>query len=92
MYSAMDEIYTLNMEIPEGYDVEELPKSTLVKFNEDEGLFQYMIARTENYIQFRSRIKLNKANFPPEEYATLRDFFDMIVKKQGEQIVLKKKK
>jgi len=92
MYSAMDEIFTLNMEIPEGYDVEELPKSTLVKFNEDEGLFQYIIARADNYIQFRSRIKLNKANFPPEEYATLRDFFDMIVKKQGEQIVLKKKK
>ncbi|HEY1164361.1 MAG TPA: transglutaminase domain-containing protein [Chitinophaga sp.] len=92
MPSTVDEIYTLNMEIPEGYDVEELPKSTMVKFNEDEGLFQYMIARTENIIQFRSRIKLNKATFPPEEYATLRDFFDMIVKKQGEQIVLKKKK
>ncbi|HEY0611092.1 MAG TPA: hypothetical protein VGD35_15590, partial [Chitinophaga sp.] len=87
-----DEIYTLNMEIPEGYDVEELPKSTMVKFNEDEGLFQYMIAKDENIIQFRSRIKLNKATFPPEEYGTLRDFFDMIVKKQGEQIVLKKKK
>jgi transglutaminase-like putative cysteine protease len=92
MPSTVDEIFTLNMEIPEGYDVEELPKSTMVKFNEDEGLFQYMIARNENIIQFRSRIKLNKANFPPEEYATLRDFFDMIVKKQGEQIVLKKKK
>jgi Transglutaminase-like superfamily. len=92
MYSAMDEIYTLNMELPAGYDVEELPKSTLVKFNEDEGVFQYVIARTGNIIQFRSRIKLNKATFPPEEYATLRDFFDMIVKKQGEQIVLKKKK
>lgn len=92
MPSTFDEIYTLNLEIPEGYDVEEMPKSTLVKFNEDEGLFQYMIAKSENIIQFRSRIKLNKATFQPEEYATLRDFFDMIVKKQGEQIVLKKKK
>lgn len=92
MPNTVDEIFTLNMEIPEGYEVEELPKSTLVKFNEDEGLFQYMIAKSDNVIQFRSRIKLNKATFPPEEYATLRDFYDMIVKKQGEQIVLKKKK
>jgi transglutaminase-like putative cysteine protease len=92
MPCTFDEIYTLNMEVPEGYEVEELPKSTMVKFNEDEGVFQYMIAKNENIIQFRSRIKLNKATFPPEEYVTLRDFFDMIVKKQGEQIVLKKKK
>lgn len=89
---TVDEIYTLNMELPDGYEVEELPKSTLVKFNEDEGLFQYMIVKNENLIQFRSRIKLNKANFPPEDYETLRSFFDMIVKKQGEQVVLKKKK
>jgi hypothetical protein len=92
MPCVMDEIFTLNMEVPAGYEVEELPKSTLVKYNEDDGLFQYMIAKNENIIQFRSRIKLNKANFPPEEYDVLREFFDMIVKKQGEQIVLKKKK
>lgn len=92
MPCTMDEIYTLNMEIPEGYELEEMPKSTMVKFNENEGLFQYVIARTENVIQCRSRIKLNKATYPPEDYETLRDFFDMIVKKQGEQIVLRKKK
>jgi hypothetical protein len=33
-----------------------------------------------------------KANFDPEDYATLRDFFAVIVKKQGEPIVFKKKK
>ena len=43
-------------------------------------------------IQMRSRIKLNKANFKPEDYSTLRDFFAFIVKKHGEQIVFKKKK
>ncbi|GAA0546898.1 transglutaminase domain-containing protein [Chitinophaga japonensis] len=87
---AVDEIYSLNMEVPPGYAVEELPKSTIVKFNGDEGVFQYMIAQTGNAIQFRSRIKLNRAYFDPEEYNALRDFFDMIVKKQAEQIVLKK--
>ncbi|WP_188315968.1 DUF3857 domain-containing protein [Chitinophaga agrisoli] len=91
MPCTMDEIYTLNLEIPAGYDVEELPKSTMVTFNEDEGMFQYMIAQAERNIQFRCRIKLKRANFRPDEYEALRGFFDMIVKKQGEQIVLKKK-
>jgi len=87
---AMDEIYTLNMEIPPGYAVEELPRSAIVKYNDNEGMFQYMVAQAGNMIQFRSRIKLNRAYFEPQEYNSLRDFFDMIVKKQAEQIVLKK--
>jgi len=86
-----DESYTMNLIVPEGYVVEELPKSTMVKLNEEEGLFQYLIQESDNTIQFRCRVKLNRAVFTSEDYSTLRDFFDMIVKKQSEQIVLKKK-
>jgi hypothetical protein len=69
-----------------------LPKSAKVLFNGDEGFFEYMIVKSDDVIQFRSRIKLNKATFKPEDYSTLRDFFGYIVKKQSEQIVFKKKK
>ena len=88
---AMDETYILNMEVPEGYTVDELPKSAKVLFNDTDGFFEYLIDHSGDGIQLRSRIKLKKANFLPEEYATLRDFFAFIVKKQSEQIVLKKK-
>ncbi|HEV9037471.1 MAG TPA: DUF3857 domain-containing protein [Puia sp.] len=89
---AMDETYTMNMEVPDGYVVDELPKSAKVLFNDDEGFFEYLIVKGTDGIQFRSRIKLNKANFKPEDYETLREFFGYIVKKQSEQIVFKKKK
>jgi hypothetical protein len=89
---AMDELYILNMEIPDGYEVDELPKSAKVLFNEDQGIFEYLIAKGADKIQFKSRIRLNQANFKPEDYAALRDFFGYIVKKQSEQIVFKKKK
>jgi len=89
---TMDEVYTLNMDIPEGYVVDEMPKSAKVKFNDDDGFFEYLIQKSADGIQFRSRIKLNKANFTPEDYSTLRDFFGFVVKKQSEQIVFKKKK
>jgi len=92
MAHTMDETYSLNMEVPDGFDVDELPKQAKVLFNNDEGFFEYLVVRTGDMIQFRSRIKLNKANFKPEDYATLRDFFAYIVKKQSEQIVFKKKK
>jgi hypothetical protein len=89
---VMDEIYTLNMDIPDGYVVDELPKPAKVSFNDGEGFYEYLIVKSDDAIQFRSRIKFNKANFKPEDYATLREFFGYIVKKQSEQIVFKKKK
>ncbi len=88
---VMDETFTMNMTVPDGYVIEELPKSAVVKFNENEGIFQYLIQQTDNNIQFRSRVKLSRAVFAPDEYTSLREFFDMIVKKQSEQIVLKRK-
>lgn len=89
---TVDDVYTMNMTIPEGYEVEELPKPAIVKFNETDGVFQYLIQKNENQIQLRSRVKLERATFAPAEYNLLRDFFDMVVKKQAEQIVLKKTK
>jgi hypothetical protein len=92
MPAASDETYILNMEMPVGYTLEEIPKSAKVLFNDDEGFFEYLIVNDANNIQFRSRIKLKKANFTPADYNTLRDFFGFIVKKQSEQIVFKRKK
>ncbi|HTL08183.1 MAG TPA: DUF3857 domain-containing protein [Chitinophagaceae bacterium] len=88
---AMDETYLLNMEVPNGYTVEELPKSTRVAFNDDEGSFEYLVQQSGESIQLRCRVRLNKATFLPEDYSSLRDFFAFVVKKQNEQIVFKKK-
>jgi hypothetical protein len=92
MPCAMDETYTMMMDIPTGYVVDELPKSAKVSYNTDEGFFEYLIIKSGDQIQFRTRVKLKKANYTPEDYTTLRDFFGYVVKKQGEQIVFKKKK
>ncbi|MEP6844671.1 MAG: transglutaminase domain-containing protein [Panacibacter sp.] len=90
MNACMNETYILNMEIPKGYKVEEMPKSTRVMLNENEGMFEYIIGVSGDRIQLRCRTVTKKANFEPEDYATLRDFFAYIVKKEAEQIVFKK--
>jgi len=89
---AFDELYVLNMELPTGYEVDELPKSARVLFNEGEGAFEYLISQSDETIMMRSRLTLKRANFLPEEYESLREFFGYVVKKHAEQIVLKKKK
>ena len=88
---STDETYVFSMEVPEGYSVDELPKSAKVAFNSDQGYFEYLVQAGAGQIQMRCRVKLNKAQFQPEDYSALRDFFGFIVKKESEPIVLKKK-
>jgi Domain of Unknown Function with PDB structure (DUF3857)/Domain of Unknown Function with PDB structure (DUF3858) len=90
---TMDENYTLQMEVPQGYVLDELPKAMVVKLNDQgDGIFEYRISESEGSISFISRIRFKRTYFLPEEYGSLREFFNLIVKKQNEQIVFKKKK
>jgi Domain of Unknown Function with PDB structure (DUF3858)/Domain of Unknown Function with PDB structure (DUF3857) len=87
---ATKEIININIEIPKGYKVDELPKSARVKLNETDGMFEYIIQADTETIQMRCKIEINKANFAAEDYESLREFYSYIVKKQSEQIVFKK--
>jgi transglutaminase-like putative cysteine protease len=90
---ASDETYIFSMIVPQGYIVDELPKSVIVKLNDaGDGQFEYIFSETNGTISMRSRIQLKRAYYQPAEYDLLREFFNLVVKKQSEQIVLKKKK
>lgn len=90
---TLDETYILTMEVPQGYVVDELPKQMVVKLDEKEsGYFEYRISTSGSTISLRSRVKFNRTMFTNEEYENLREFFNLIVNKQSEQIVFKKKK
>jgi hypothetical protein len=90
---TFDETYVFSMIIPPGYELDELPKSVVVKLNEaGDGQFEYRLSEAGGTISMRSRIQLKRANFAPDEYEILREFFNLVVKKHNEQIVLKKKK
>ena len=90
---TFDEMYNLQMEVPAGYETDELPKQMVVKLNEEgEGVFEYRISQSGSSISLRSRIHFKRSVFVPEEYDMLREFFSLIVKKHNEQIVFKKKK
>jgi hypothetical protein len=90
---TMDETYIATIHVPEGYEVDELPKQIRVSLNEqNEGFFEYAIGVSGHIVSLRTRVKLTRAYFAPDEYEALREFFNLVVKKHGEQIVFKKKK
>jgi hypothetical protein len=87
----MDETFLFQLQIPEGYVVDELPKSVKVSLNEADGGFEYLISKSATDVTLRTRLHLENTLFLPEDYETLREFFDYVVKKHAEQIVFKKK-
>lgn len=81
-------IYTL--EVPAGYEVEELPESVKLNLPDGAGKFTYIIDARDGKIKLTCLTQLKRTYWTPEEYATIRNFFRLVAEKQGEQIVLKK--
>jgi hypothetical protein len=87
---ASNTVYNLNMEIPKGYKIEELPKSQAFSLPDNKAKFQYEIAQVTDHIQLRCRLQLNKTYFDVNDYENIREFFSQIIKKENEQIVFRK--
>ncbi len=77
--------------IPENYEIEEIPEN--MKFStEDRSInCSYNLITNKNQIQLIYSFQINRVLFTQDEYPTLRTFWETLIKKNTEQIVLKKK-
>jgi hypothetical protein len=86
-----DEIYVATITIPDGFVVEELPKSKVMMLPENASKFMFNVSQAGNKIMITSNLSINKSLFIQDEYPGIREMFNQIVAKHSEQIVLKKK-
>ena len=86
------EQYITNIEIPEGYRVEELPENVKLVLGENGsgGMFSYRVSQNGNTIQIIKKFEVMQTYFQPTDYEAIKNFWDMMLEKQGEQIVLVK--
>ncbi len=89
--SAFEKTNMLKMKIPDGYEVEELPKPVAIALPNSGGRYIYSINVMNGVLTLTSIMTINKGIFSQPEYPNLREFYNQIVAKQAELIVLKKK-
>lgn len=89
MFPQQDK-YMINIVVPEGYTIESVPASANLKMEENLGGFKYLVAQQNNQIQIAVTFDINQATMSSLHYATLKDFYQKMVEKQSEKIVLKK--
>ena len=82
--------YMLNLTIPAGYIVDELPQPVSMTLPDKTASFKYMAKAAGNSIQLICNWEITETFYPPEKYLDLKEFYDVLISKQNEQIVLKK--
>lgn len=84
-------IFSAKYHLPDGYTIDETPEDVVFSLPNKAGFFSYSIKMADNAINVIQQFKINKTLFAAEEYQALKQFYDLIVAKHAEQIVLRKK-
>lgn len=81
---------TVNLIIPNGYEVEHIPESGISDFKNGAIVYKYLIAQNGNFLRIESVLEMKDVVFSPLDYENLKEFYSLLVEKQTEAIVLKK--
>jgi transglutaminase-like putative cysteine protease len=82
--------YMLNLTIPEGYVVDELPQSVNMVIPDKTAQLKYVVKAVGNNIQLIMNWEISESFYAPTKFPDLKEFYATLVAKQNEQIVLKK--
>ncbi|GAB3856142.1 hypothetical protein GCM10028822_28080 [Hymenobacter terrigena] len=90
--APQDETTMVTLTLPAGYELAELPKPAIIDMPEGGGRFMYTVTPTApGVVQLMSRMSLRKPVYAAEEYAQLREFYRLMLEKQNERLIIKKK-
>ena len=80
----------INFKLPDGYKVESLPENANETLAAKMGSYRYLISENGNVLRISVDMSINHPVIAESEYAKLKRFFETLVNKESEKIVLKK--
>lgn len=82
--------YITNIVVPNGYEVESLPQSQQVKMPDNIASYQILCQQNGKIISLMQTFVINKTMVLPDNYQYIKSFYNEIVSKNAEVIVMKK--
>ena len=86
-----NEYYNILFKIPDGYEVDFLPKQMKLATEGREFEFSFLYTKNDNQIQFYITFNINQTLFPSDYYDVIKPVFNDVFLKMNEKIILKKK-
>jgi transglutaminase-like putative cysteine protease len=82
--------YIVNIQIPDGYEINSLPKNEVVTYNEGQLSYKYLIKNNGNFITLNFSFEIKNPVVNATDYTELKHFFSKFIEKQAEQVILTK--
>ncbi|MCD4681784.1 MAG: hypothetical protein K8R86_00760 [Bacteroidales bacterium] len=83
--------FIIKLTIPENLSIIELPESVNMSLPDKSAKFIYSISNFANTINIMCKIDIDKAVYLQNEYPDLKEFYNQIIKKQSEPIIIQAK-
>lgn len=91
MGMASEDRYTLIVHLPANYTVETPPQQTSLVMPNNGGKYMASYEPGDNSFSFVYLTQFNKSVYGPEEYPSVKEFFNKIIQSQKAEMVFKKK-
>ena len=88
--SPFERTNLIKLKVPEGYQVEDIPKPLAIALPNGGGRFVYSVNNLNGLVSITTQFIISKSLFNQMEYENLREFYAQVVAKNDEQIVIKK--
>ncbi|MCD0467356.1 DUF3857 domain-containing protein [Flavobacterium sp. ENC] len=82
--------FNITIKIPEGFAVETLPAPAILAMEDNLGTFKFNIAQSGNSLQLSILHQINEAIVSVEKYEMLKEYYQKMIAKETEKIVLKR--
>ena len=82
---------TVAIHLPEGYELESLPKPINLSYNDGQGVFSYEISEVNGLIKTQVEINLPFSKVLSEDYKEFQNFISSVIDKEAERIIFVKK-
>lgn len=83
--------YHVDVNIPEGYEVEEAPKNYEMTVPDHSMTAKMTCQKMDEMVRLTYSYVCKKMNYEPDEYSAIKKVYDMACQSMGDMIVLKKK-
>ncbi|CAH0334689.1 hypothetical protein FVB9288_00287 [Flavobacterium sp. CECT 9288] len=88
-FPLMDK-YVVNIQVPDGFKIDSYPKTEVVSMQDGLATFKFLTSATDNSVQISFLYQINASIIGADYYPALKEFFQKMIDKQNEKIVLKK--
>lgn len=86
-----EKTYVATIIIPENFEIAGFPEVINMKLPDNSAYFYYQVSNIGKSIQFSFKYGINKTVFVEDEYQNIKEFYNQIIAKHAEPIILKRK-